>query len=252
MCGAISLQVDTTVCDTLLPMMWRGREWQIAGTVTDTLRDKNGNDSVRTTYNLMTTQCCPTVQSVQLDTIVCDTLLPFSWSFGDTVLIYSEPNIQKIRIPHSKWQNCTGTVYSLRLDTILCERLYPIIVNKYNWVILCDNTRVAELFPDRQPMSYTWFKDGNVIAGATTDDYSEKAELNGIFQLHLTLDNQKVIKSNILYINASGEVSQRVACYNHLGCPIDLHIPEAELPAGIYINVYQSGDNIRTEKVLIP
>ena len=251
MCGTSVERKDTTVCDTLLPVLWRGREWDAAGMVIDTLKYREGEDSVYLYQTLVVMPCCPSIQTFRVDTTVCDTLLPFAWHFGDTVLVFEEAGEQEIHIPHTKWQTCTGTVYTLHLDTVLCERLYPIIVNKYNWVILCDNVRVAKLFPDSHPVSYAWYKNGELVAGATADDYSEKTALEGFFQLHMTLDNKKRVKSNILYINAvEAQPEQRIACYNHLGIPVDLNTPEEQLPPGIYINVYQSGDHIRAEKVL--
>ncbi len=263
----IEQTVDTTACDTLLPLLWRGKEWTDAGTQTVVLKNTKGDDSVYIYLTLKTTPCCPIVRTLRMDSAVCDTLLPFKWQFGDTVLLFDGADEQEIIIPHPRWKTCTDSVYTFYVTTFAPEKdpaenpeepgeepaeetLYPIIVNKYNWVILCDNTRVAELFPDRQPVSYKWYKNGELVAGATEDDYSERAELNGVFQLHLTLDNKQLVKSNILYINTSGNSEQRVACYNHLGVPVDLNTPEEELPSGIYINVYRSGDNIRTEKVL--
>ncbi len=247
----VELKMDTTVCDTLMPLTWRDRIWLNDTTVTDTITRTNGTDSVYLHLKLNTIPCCPDFQTLQLDTLVCDTLLPFVWQFGDTALTYTEPEYKQITIPHRMWANCAEIVYTLNLDTCFCERLYPLIVNKYNWLILCDNTRMAEFFPDRQVKQYRWFKNGELIDGAVEDDYSEREELCGIFQLYLTLDNDQVIKSNILYINTSEQPEQLIARYNRLGWQIDHTVPMTDLPAGLYINVYQCGETLRAEKVLV-
>ena len=114
---------------------------------------------------------------------------------------------------------------------------------------------MAEFFPERHAVSYSWYKNGEVVEGATEDDYSENKELSGEFQLHLTLDNAKVVRSNVLYINASASGEQRVTCYNELG--MILFETEGEpdlsgLPSGIYFIVYESATGRHTEKLMIP
>ena len=250
MCGASLQRIDTTACDTLLPILWHGREWNGAGTQTDTIKNTSNEDSVYVQYRLEIEHCCPKVFTASFDTIVCDTLLPFSWEFGDTVLLFTEIGEQKLTYPHTKWADCIGEEYTFRLDTVYCEKLYDLLVNKYNWVIVCDNTRLAEYFPEQQPTAYKWYKNGKVIEGATTDDYSEEAELNGVFQLQITLPD-KTIRTKELTINASGNAPIRIACYNNLGLPVSPDMPLEELPQGIYIVVYQYGDNTRSEKVFV-
>lgn len=132
------------------------------------------------------------------------------------------------------------------------DRLFELIVNKYNWLIVCDNTRLNAYFPDNQPKTFQWYKNGNLVPDATEDDYSETQQLNGTFQLHVTLDNNRLVRSNILYINADEPQEQLIAIYNFMGAQIDIHTCWDNLPAGIYIFVYQSGNQTRTEQILIP
>lgn len=132
------------------------------------------------------------------------------------------------------------------------DRLYDLIVNKYNWVIVCDNTRLATYFPENKATAFLWYKNGQPVPNATEDDYSEEEELNGSFQLHVTLDNNKLIRSNILYIKAAAPQETLVAIYNFMGASIDTHTPISSLPTGIYIFVYQSGNQTRTEQLYIP
>lgn len=132
------------------------------------------------------------------------------------------------------------------------DRLYELIVNKYNWLIVCDNTRLETYFPENKATSFQWYKDGELVPNATEDDYSEQNELNGAFQLYLTLDNNKQIRSNILYIKAEHEDDELIAIYNFMGQGFDVHTDIRTLPTGIYIFVYQSGNQTRTEQIFIP
>lgn len=245
-----------SVCDTLLPVVWYGIEWFEGGTKMDTLTYSDGTDSVYLHLYLEVLHgCCPEIQTFQMDTVVCDTLLPFRWQLGDTVLLFSKPEQQEVAIPHPKWKDCTGATYTLRLDTIHCDRLYPLIVNKYNWVLVCNNTMLAELFPERHAVAYAWYKNGELIENATADDYSENAELSGSFQLHVTLDDERLVMSNVLNIEPATPDGQRVTCYNHLGMLLFETDDEPDLsglPSGMYIIVYQSANSSHIEKLLIP
>ena len=153
-------------------------------------------------------QCCPEIQTIYMDSAVCDTLLPFLWMYRDTMLLFETIGVQEFIRPHAKWINCDGTNYVLRLDTFHCERLYPIIVNKYNWQLVCNNVALRRFFPDNKALAFQWYKNGEPIPGANEDDYAEQNELNGIFQLQIRLDapvdnDDEYIWSNILEI---GEV----------------------------------------------
>ena len=132
------------------------------------------------------------------------------------------------------------------------DRLYELIVNKYNWLIVCDNTRLETYFPENKATGFQWYKNGELVLNATEDGYSEQNELSGAFQLYLTLDNNKQIRSNILYIKAEHEKDELIAIYNFMGQAFDIHTNISNLPTGIYIFVYQSGNQTRTEQIFIP
>ena len=119
-------------------------------------------------------------------------------------------------------------------------------------MIVCDNTRLATYFPENKATAFLWYKNGQPVPNATEDDYSEEEELNGSFQLHVTLDNNKLMRSNRLYIKAAAPQETLVAIYNFMGASIDTHTPISSLPTGIYIFVYQSGNQTRTEQLYIP
>ena len=203
-------QIDTTACDTLLAesYTWRGHIWNNVGALTDTIKDFEDDDSVYVHLTMHDKQCCPDIQTVYVDSAICDTLMPFIWFFRDTMLLFEDIGQLSFERPHAKWEKCVGNVYTLHLDTFHCERLYPLIVNKYNWQLVCDNVALRRFFPDNTALGFQWYKNGEPIPGATEDDYAEQNELNGVFQLQIRLDapvdnHDEYIWSNILEI---GEV----------------------------------------------
>ena len=255
---AVDQYKDTTACDTLLPITWRGHEWRIDSTLVDTLRDIDIDDSVYVHKTLQTIICCPEILRYRLDSAVCDTLLPFPWAFIDTIPIFSDPGTQDIAYTHTKWHKCVGEIYTLALDTFHCERLYPILVNKYNWQLLLDNIALRRFFPERTPVAYRWYKNEQAIEGADQDDYSEQNILHGIFQLRVRLDDDLYVWSNILEIlDTPAQQPVRIRVYNSRGWLIDEQTIEEgvfrpTLPSGIYLIQYQQSDHVWTEKILVP
>jgi hypothetical protein len=240
-----SMEVDTTICDTLLPFTWMGIEWKKANVIRDTLQSVCGADSICLILSLQTENCCPNVIVQNYDTVVCDTLMPYRWC--DT--LFTESATFEIICKDNR--GCDSLLYILHLDTFHCDRLYPLIVNKYNWQLLLDNVTLRTLFPDRTARSYQWYKDDLPIPGATDDDYSEQNELHGRFQLRIELDNNQTIWSNILEINVQRPTTNdqlQVQIFNCHGQPVR----EDHLTRGIYLYRYQQGDTVWTEKRLIP
>lgn len=251
-CGtAVDQEIDTTACDTLLyyDLTWRGHTWPDVGTVTDTIRDVDSDDSVYVHLRLDTMLCCPDPLTERIDSAVCDTLLPFLWFFRDTMVLFTDIiGSQEIAYPHWRWEKCTGEVVTLVLDTFHCERLYPIIVNKYNWQLLLDHVRLRELFPEQTAVAFQWYRDSVKIEGATEDDYAEEHELQGHYQLRVQLNDGLYVWSNVLAINASEEplpIVKRI--YNSQGMPVD----EERSGCGIYIIRYEQGGRIWTEKKVV-
>ena len=203
---------------------------------------------------------CPDLRTITADTTVCDTLLPYRWR--DT--LFTEP--ARYEILYKDQHDCDSVLLLLTLDTVHCEReepptppdpptppgpeFYPLIVNKYNWVLLLDNVTFSRLFPDRFARNLQWFRNEEPIPGANDDDYSEYKELHGRFQLRLDLDNDQTIWSNILEINLTEPVEQqiRISIYDSRGMPVR----EDQVTHGIYLYRYEQGEQVWTEKKLIP
>lgn len=241
--------IDTVVCDTLLPITWRAHTWPETGTRIDTIRDIDVDDSIYVHLHLDTVTCCPEIVHVRVDSAVCDTLTPFLWFYQDTMVLFNDIGAQEIEYTHYKWIKCTGEIHTLVLDTFHCERLYPIIVNKYNWQLLLDHVSLRHFFPGYTPLRYQWYCDSVAIPGATEDDYAERNELHGHFQLYVELDQDEHAWSNVIDLSdtpAPKPVTHRI--YNAQGLPVS----DDQLTHGVYLIVYQQGDRIWTEKRFVP
>jgi hypothetical protein len=176
--------------------------------------------------------------------------MPFTWHDHE----FTEPG----------WFTYTGIgdkqyiIYTYSLATEPCDTCAPIIVNKYNWVLLVDNVRVRELFPGRSVTAYQWYKDGAPVAGATEDDYSERNELHGTFQMFLTLDGGEVVCSNTIKLLDTPETPVlTVKAYNSSGLLVRQWqtTDPAERPLlapGIYLLRFESEKNTVTEKWMVP
>ena len=237
-----SAKMDTVVCDTLMPFTWRGLLFTEPGEQTTMEHDERGCEILQTTWRLTTELCCRDVLLDPRDTVVCDTLMPFRWNG----VLFDEPATQELMDLSPR--GCDSILHIYTLDSVHCERLYPIIVNKYNWQLLCDNIALRRFFPGRTPTAFQWFKDQKPIPGATIDDYSEQNQLNGVFQLRVTLDQDQIIWSNILEIaDFIGEIPLQVRIYNSRG----EQVPESKVTHGVYLYRFEQGEHTWTQKRII-
>ena len=235
-------EMDTTVCDTLMPFTWRGLLFTTPGEQKTMLYDRRGCDSLETTWKLETEVCCYDLQYAPEDTVVCDTLMPFTWNG----LVFADPSV--LEVMELSPRGCDSILHIYTLDTVHCERLYPLIVNKYNWQLLCDNTVLHRLFPEQMPLAFQWYKDEAPVWGATGDDYAEQNELHGVFQLRVTLSGDQIIWSNILeLLDEIEEIPIQVHIYNGRG----EEVTEEQVTHGVYLYRFEQGDAIWTEKRLI-
>ena len=247
---------DTIICDTIDNIVWRNKIYPLKNELRDTVYDSSGADSIYYILNVIMEHCCPEIKekTITIGTL-CDTLLPYTLYFRDTVLTFKMAGDLLLEFQHPQW-DCIDSIYTFHLDTIHCERLYDIIVNKYNWQLLCHNVRVRELFPELTVTGYQWYKDGTAIPNATEDDYSEQNELQGEFQLRLHMSDGRYVWSEILTIQpGQTQAPSRIRIYNHNGYLFyqsekETTIPS--LPRGLYIIQIEQNGEQRIEKKLIP
>ena len=238
---------DTIICDTIDGITWRNKTYQITNELRDTVYNTSGEDSIYYILKVTTEHCCPEIKekTITMESL-CDSLLPFTWHFRDTILIFKEAGDILLEIQHPKWR-CIDTIYTLHLDTVHCERLYPIIVNKYNWQLLCNNVALRNFFPEQMATAFQWYKNGQAILGATFDDYSEQNELQGVFQLNVHMNDGRSIWSNIIDIERAVEAPTRIHIYNSQGMPVS----EGQMTRGVYLYRYEKGEQIWTEKKIV-
>ena len=243
----VTERADTTVCDTLMPFTWRDTLFTEPATYEILYKDQRGCDSLIRVLTLGTQVCCPNVVTITADTTVCDTLMPFTWTIGGQTFVFEQAETQEREMPHPKWTECTGTNYVLRLDTFHCEKLWQIIVNKYDWQLLCNNVALRNYFPGQTATAFQWYKNEQAIPGATGDDYSEHNELQGVFQLNVHLNDGRSIWSNIIEIEGPEDAPARVQIYNSQGMPVS----EGQMTRGVYLYRYEKGKEVWTEKKVV-
>ena len=208
---------------------------------------------------------CPEVLTVTADTTVCDTLMPFTWRG----MVFEEAGEK--RWMEKSPRDCDSIEHVYTLSTIHCEKpepptppeppdpplppdppqpadtLFEIIVNKYDWQLLCNNVALRNYFPAQTATAFQWYKNEQAIPGATSDDYSEHNELQGVFQLNVRLDDGRSIWSNIIEIEGPAEAPVRVQIYNSQGMPVN----EGQLTRGVYLYRYEKGEEVWTEKKIV-
>ena len=237
---------DTIVCDTLMPFTWHDIQWLSTGDSAVMLHYTTGEDSVLMTYVMQNEHCCPNIQYGTSQLTICDTLLPFTWHYRDTSVVFTSVNDE--HQVHWRWTDCTDSVYTLTIDTFRCERLWPIIVNKYNWQLMVNHIALRRFFPEQMVRAYQWYKDSAAINDATADEYSEQNELHGIYQLLIWMNEDTYAWSNIITITDTPEPQPVIMhIYNSNGMPVT----EQRLTPGIYIYHYQQGDRVWTQKKII-
>ncbi len=132
----ITITADTTVCDTLMPYRWRDTLFTEPATYEILYKDQRGCDSLLCILTLNTQVCCPKMVTITVDTVVCDTLMPYRWR--DT--LFTEPATYEIlykdqrgcdsllRVLTLNAQICCQKMVTITVDTVVCDTLMP-----YRW-----------------------------------------------------------------------------------------------------------------------
>jgi len=142
-----------------IPFIWHGKVAQDGDTIVR--KNAQGCDSV-VTLKLYTSKA-PASQS--FDTIVCDTLMPYTWRGR----LYDEPAIYRDTLYGSR--GCDSVYRSFMLDTIHCVRPEPpvppepecgdsLVYRKWDDVLFCDDGL-------RQFIAYQWYRNEKEITGET-------------------------------------------------------------------------------------
>ena len=151
---------DTTavICSKELPYMWHGAVAEDGATWTT--ENSAGCDSIVTLHLIVS----PMPAIITLDTMVCDTLMPFTWRG----IQYTGDGGARIDTTYSS-NGCMEAITTYTLTTTHCERpvtppvvdcLDSLVYRKWQDVIFCDNGQ-------REFVSFQWYKDEQLMTGET-------------------------------------------------------------------------------------
>ena len=151
---------DTTavICSKELPYMWHGAIAEDGATWTT--ENRAGCDSIVTLHLIVS----PMPAIITLDTMVCDTLMPFTWRG----IQYTGDGGTKIDTTYTS-NGCMEAITTYTLTTTHCERpvtppvvdcLDSLVYRKWQDVIFCDNGQ-------REFVSFQWYKDEQLMTGET-------------------------------------------------------------------------------------
>ena len=111
---------------------------------------------------------------------------------GQDSVVYKSMVIYKDTVWQDTLVNHTGCDSVLTLQVhVMPVSLFDLIVNKYDWLLLCNNSRLKELMPQLQEVTFQWYRNDTLIVGATHDFYSEEGPLEGTYRLHFVADGQE-------------------------------------------------------------
>ena len=149
----VTVTVDTVVCDTLMPYRWRDTLFTEPATYEILYKDQRGCDSLLCVLTLNTQVCCPKMVTVTVDTVVCDTLMPYRWR--DT--LFTEPATYEIlykdqrgcdsllRVLTLNTQVCCPEMVTITADTTVCDTLLPFTWTLRNKTFVFEHAEIQVL-----------------------------------------------------------------------------------------------------------
>ncbi len=149
----VTVTVDTVVCDTLMPYRWRDTLFTEPATYEILYKDQRGCDSLLCVLTLNTQVCCPKMVTITVDTVVCDTLMPYRWR--DT--LFTEPAAYEIlykdqlgcdsllRVLTLNTQVCCPKMVTITADTTVCDTLLPFTWTLRNQTFVFEHAEIQVL-----------------------------------------------------------------------------------------------------------
>ena len=151
--GLITITADTMVCDTLMPYRWRDTLFTEPATYEILYKDQRGCDSLLCVLTLNTQICCPKMVTITVDTVVCDTLMPYRWR--DT--LFTEPATYEILYKDQRGcdsllcvltlntQVCCPEMVTITADTTVCDTLLPFTWTLRNKTFVFEHAEIQVL-----------------------------------------------------------------------------------------------------------
>jgi len=163
-CG-VKLLYDTiripnsdTVCYADRPYSWRGKQLYTDTVCSDTIHHTVGLRNTDTIYTITLKVSDPIRIAEPKDTVVCDTLLPYTW-YGH--VFYKADTITDT-LPSMVFAPCDSLQRTFQLTTyppVLCYD--SLVYRKWGDVLFCANG-------NKQIVAYQWYKDSEAIVGETS------------------------------------------------------------------------------------
>ena len=134
------------------------------------------------------------------DSIVHHNLIVYHPTYFTTTIdsayqvTYNGRRYARSTVLHDTLINVNGCDSFVTIAIVIENSLdYPIIVNKYGYMLLCNNNIGQDKYK-----SYQWYKNGSIVHGATKAYYEEDGPLNGCYQVYVnTTDGQEYFSESL-------------------------------------------------------
>ena len=170
--------------------------------------------------------------------------------FCDTItyngqLFYTDTTIvERFASPTNDATPCdsTATTHLIMNCTAGGTYIEDLIVNKYDWIMLCNNRKAYTLVPNYTQMRYQWYRNGERIEGATDDYYTENRMLDGCYMLRLLMVDENtahifVSETKCVNAHALTIVPNPVAAGQ--SAVIEYYFSESD-KQGLYVDIYDN------------
>lgn len=169
--------------------------------------------------------------------------------FCDTItyngqLFYTDTTIvERFASPNNATPcDSTATTHLIMNCTAGGTYIEDLIVNKYDWIMLCNNRKAYTLVPNYTQMRYQWYHNGERIEGATDDYYTENRMLDGCYMLRLLMVDENtahifVSETKCVNAHALTIVPNPVAAGQ--SAVIEYYFSESD-KQGLYVDIYDN------------
>lgn len=158
---------------------------------------------------------------------------------GDYDVWYNGKKYVRSVTLHDTLRNHWGCDSFLTVAILVKKALdYPIIVNKYDYMLLCNNNIGQDKYT-----TYQWYKDGKALYNETKQYYNEPtygAKLNGCYQVYVTTnDGKEYFSEEVCFKEDKPLQLYPNPVQPNEAVTIDYEFTEKEKD-GLYIDVYNS------------
>ncbi|MGN0187695.1 MAG: T9SS type A sorting domain-containing protein [Paludibacteraceae bacterium] len=171
--------------------------------------------------------------------LFCDTITYNGHLFyTDTTIIERYPATTSNATP------CDSTAITHLIMNCTADGTYveDLIINKYDWIMLCNNRKAYTLVPNYTQMRYQWYHNGERIDGATDDYYTENQMLDGCYMLRLLIIDDgtaHIFVSETQCVNAHALTIIPNPVATGQSAVIEYYFSESD-KQGLYVDIYDN------------